>query len=148
MSDSTSADELTADTLAAALEREHREIDGGIEAFLAAQAEGRSRAEPLTQAIGALRRHIFLEEELLFPSLRHAGLLAPIVVMLREHGEIWATLDLIEAHLDAGAGTAATSEVCRRLLAQLERHNSKEEPILYPQADAALTAAESASLRA
>ena len=148
ISDSTPADELTADTLAAVLEREHREIDGGIEAFVAAQAEGRSRAEPLTQAIGALRRHIFLEEELLFPSLRHAGLMAPIFVMLREHGEIWVTLDLIEAQLDAGAGTAATSEVCRRLLAQLERHNSKEEPILYPRADAALTAAESTSLRA
>ena len=147
MSDSTPADELTADTLAAALEREHREIDGGIEAFLAAQAEGRSRAEPLTQAIGALRRHIFLEEEFLFPPLREAGLFAPIFVMLREHGEMWRAMEVLEAQLGLHAGTAL-SEGCHDLLAQLERHNTKEEAIVYPQADEVLTAPAAAGLRA
>ena len=139
---------MTTDTLAAALEREHREIDEGIEAFLAAQAEGRRQTEPLARAIEALRRHIFLEEEFLFPPLRDAGLVAPIFVMLREHGEIWDTLDLIEAQLDAGTSAPTLSAICRRLLAQLERHNSKEEPVLYPQADTVLTAAASAGLRA
>lgn len=139
---------MTTDTLAAALEREHREIDEGIEAFLAAATEGQSRTESLSKAMAALRRHIFLEEEFLFPPLRDAGLLAPIFVMLREHGEIWDTLDVLEAPLASGADVAATSAICRKLLEQLERHNSKEEPILYPQADAVLTPAASAGLRA
>lgn len=52
---------MTIETLAAALESEHREIDTGIAAFLAASPEGRTG--PLTKAMAALRRHIFLEEE-------------------------------------------------------------------------------------
>lgn len=139
---------MPVETLAGALEREHREIDGGIEAFLAARAEGRSETEPLTQAIAALRRHIFLEEEFLFPPLREAGMVAPVFVMLREHGEIWDTLDALEAQLPTGAVTATASEECRQLLAQLDRHNAKEEPIIYPQADEVLSAAASASLHA
>src|SRR5579875_3797472 len=88
--------------LAAALEREHREIDRGIEAFLADRERGQGHVEPLRRAMEALRRHIFLEEEFVFPSLQAAGLVAPIFVMLREHGEIWDTLEVIEAQLDAG----------------------------------------------
>jgi hypothetical protein len=128
-----------ADSLAAALEHEHREIDAGIEAYLAGDDAG-----ALTRAMQALRRHIFLEEEFLFPPLREAGLVAPIFVMLREHGEIWDTLDAAEARLAGGSA----APVCRELLEQLDRHNSKEEPIIYPQADTALSGPASAGLRA
>jgi regulator of cell morphogenesis and NO signaling len=141
-------DDMTAaDTLAAALEREQREIDEGVEAFLAGRAEHRDHVESLRQAIDALRRHIFLEEEFLFPPLRAAGLVAPIFVMLREHGEIWDTLDVIEAQLRAGGGDGTLAVTCRALLGQLERHNSKEEPIVYPEANAVLTAGSTAELR-
>lgn len=136
------------DTLAAALEREHREIDGGIAAFLADQAAQTRRTEPLTRALGALRRHIFLEEEFLFPPLRAAGMVAPMFVMEREHGELWATMDTLDAELGGGAGGTWVSDVCGRLLEQLARHNSKEEPIIYPQADAGLSASAAAELRA
>jgi regulator of cell morphogenesis and NO signaling len=146
MSDQPGEHPARTGALGAALEREHREIDAGIEAFLAGQAGGQPRTEPLRQAIGALRRHIFLEEEFLFPPLRGAGLVAPIFVMLREHGEIWDTLDALDAQLAINPGAAAMSEICRTLLEQLERHNAKEELIVYPQADAVLTAAASARL--
>jgi regulator of cell morphogenesis and NO signaling len=139
---------MTTGTLAVALEREHRAIDRGIEAFLAGRVEGRSETKPLKEAMGALRRHIFLEEEFLFPPLREAGLVAPVFVMLREHGEIWATMDAIDAHLGTDAGGSSMAELCLTLLAQLEGHNSKEEPILYPKADAVLTATASADLKA
>ena len=43
-------------SLAATLEREHHEIDAGIAAFTAAPAD----RGPLTRAVGALRRHIYL----------------------------------------------------------------------------------------
>lgn len=128
------------ETLAAALEREHREIDAGVEAFL---AEGGARGS-LTEALQALRRHIYLEEEFLFPPLRGAGFFAPIFVMLREHGELWRTMAAIEQEL-AGDGAGVPAQ-CKLLLAQLEKHNSKEEPILYPHADDVLGAPASAEL--
>lgn len=123
---------MASETLAAALEREHREIDEGIEAFT---ASGGQETGPLKRALDALRRHIYLEEEFLFPPLRDGGLMAPVFVMLREHGEIWRAMDRLEGELGGEAGQAAAHE----LLAILERHNSKEEPIIYPQADAVLT---------
>ncbi|MDE3130316.1 MAG: hemerythrin domain-containing protein [Acidobacteriota bacterium] len=137
----------TADTLAAALEREHHEIDAGIERFLIAQRAGEPQAEPLRQAIGALRRHIYLEEEFLFPPLSEAGLAVPIFVMLREHGEIWDTMDRAEEQLAQGSGGDPDTGLCLELLAQLERHNSKEEAIVYPRADAALDLDTAAELR-
>lgn len=117
------------ESLAAGLEREHREIDDGIAAFSASPADTR----PLTCAIGALRRHIFLEEEFLFPLLGEAepALRAPVFVMLREHAQIWAVLDALEREPGAGAGHA----LCRQLTSYLLHHNLKEERMLYPRAD-------------
>ncbi|HET8615990.1 MAG TPA: hemerythrin domain-containing protein [Actinomycetales bacterium] len=127
-------------TLSAALEREHHEIDAGIEAFMASLEVGDASAEPLVRAMSALRRHIYLEEEFVFPVLRAAGMVPPVFVMLREHGEIWTAMDSIEAEVAGGLGGDAVIATCRALLTQLEAHNSKEEPIIYPQADALLDA--------
>ncbi|HLS45780.1 MAG TPA: hemerythrin domain-containing protein [Ornithinicoccus sp.] len=123
-------------TLTEALEREHREIDAGLEAFLGQAGEGGT--EDLGRASAALRRHIYLEEQFLFPPLRAAGLLAPVLVMLREHGDIWRTLDDLEHQVALQDGSAASSH-CRALLAMLEAHNAKEEPIIYPEGDARLS---------
>lgn len=136
------------ESLAAALEREHREIDAGIEAFTAApQSSGDRDPRPLKEAIRALRRHIYLEEEFLFPPLRETGLMAPVLVMLREHGQMWTVLDSLEADLDAGAAGDAALALCRRLTVQLLHHNLKEEKILYTQADDVLAAPATERLR-
>jgi regulator of cell morphogenesis and NO signaling len=132
-------------TLGGALEREHREIDQGIEEFTSAQAEGRLGVESLRRAMQALRRHMYLEEELLFPSMGSTFAI-PIGVMLREHGEIWRTLDLLESQLREGGPRDSVLDVCRVLLSQLEVHNSKEEPIFYTQADSSLGASVSERL--
>src|SRR5690348_4105838 len=86
-------------TLAAALEREHREIDAGIECFASGSRHG--DALSLSGAIRALRRHIYLEEEFLFPSLREGAqaLSAAVPAMLREHGQLWDVLDLLEREI-------------------------------------------------
>lgn len=130
------------ETLTAALEREHQEIDAGLAAFVDGLDSDELRGAELDRPADALRRHIYLEEEFLFPPLRAAGMVPPVLVMLREHGEIWRTLEALE--LDVGPGTAAgtaqdRSVVARELLAQLARHNAKEEPIIYPQGDAVLS---------
>ncbi len=127
--------------LAAALEREHHEIDAGMAAFTASPGDPR----PLARAIRALRRHIYLEEEFLFPLLGEAepGLRAPVFVMLREHAQIWAALDALER--EPAAGTALV--LCRQLTVRLLHHNLKEEKILYPRADDVLSATAAGRLR-
>jgi iron-sulfur cluster repair protein YtfE (RIC family) len=136
------------ESLAAALEREHREIDEGIEAFTTEPPSGHRDRQPLTRAIRALRRHIYLEEEFLFPRLREAGLMAPVFVMLREHAQMWTTLDSLERELDADTARGTELTLCHQLTVQLLHHNMKEERILYSQADEALTASATEQLRA
>ncbi|TWP36052.1 hemerythrin domain-containing protein [Leekyejoonella antrihumi] len=132
--------------LAAALEREHHEIDGGIETFVAAMSEEGLDTSPLTAAMEGLRRHIYLEEEFVFPALRAGGMVAPVFVMLREHGQLWATLDLLAMQLKEDPRSSVVYELCDQLLGQLDAHNTKEEPIIYPQVDAALDDATTARL--
>lgn len=129
------------ESLALALEREHQEIDAGIAAFAAASHD----SQPLTRAIRALRRHIHLEEEFLFPILGEAesALRAPVLVMLREHAQIWAVLDALEREPSGSAGHA----LCRQLASYLLHHNLKEERVLYPRADAVLPPATAERLR-
>lgn len=50
---------------------------------------------------GGLRRYIYLEEAFVFPPIRKAGMIMPIFVMTREHGELWRTTDFL-ADLLAG----------------------------------------------
>lgn len=127
---------MQTDSVATALEREHREIDDGIEAYIAAPSD----PKPLMSAIDALRHHIYVEEEFLFPLLCTAepGMAAPVSVMLREHAQIWATLDELEAELKAGSDAALALALGMELTAQLENHNLKEETVLYPRADDAV----------
>lgn len=129
------------ESLAAALEREHHEIDEGIAAFAASPGD----PQPLARATGALRRHIYLEEEFLFPLLGEAApaLRAPVFVMLREHAQMWPVLDALDREPGGSAGHA----LCRQLASQLLHHNLKEEKVLYPQADAVLPPAAAERLK-
>ena len=133
---------METESLAAVLEREHHEIDEGIAAFTASPGDPRS----LTRTIRALRRHIYLEEEFLFPLLGEAepGLRAPVFVMLREHAQIWATLDALERE----PAPATALVLCRQLTVRLLHHNLKEERVLYPRADDVLPPAAADRLRA
>jgi iron-sulfur cluster repair protein YtfE (RIC family) len=138
--------EVQTEPLAEALEREHREIDAGIAAFTGDASPAVRDRQALSRAIGALRRHIYVEEEFLFPLLYRAdnALVALLSVMLREHAQLWATLDALEREPDAGAALA----LCTRLTSQLLHHNLKEEKVVYPRADDLLPQAASAHLRA
>jgi iron-sulfur cluster repair protein YtfE (RIC family) len=125
-------------SLQAALEGEHRDIDAEIEPIIHTGVITEENRRTLTHAAQELRRHIYAEEELLFPALREAGLVGPILVMLRDHAQMWAALDVLEQQLDTGAGNVELASVCRELFTQLQEHNWKEESVLYPQAEALL----------
>ncbi|MGH3414615.1 MAG: hemerythrin domain-containing protein [Marmoricola sp.] len=136
---------MTHESVATALEREHREIDRSMAEFARSGDE-----DSLRGAIRGLRGHICAEEQFLFPALRGAGLIAPVFVMLREHGQMWALLDDLVRSLDDGIDEWADSDVprlCAELISLEERHNPKEEQILYPQADRALSTEDLARLR-
>lgn len=139
---------MKTESLATALEREHQEIDAQIGAFTAGPPAADQGRRSLARAVHALRRHIYLEEEFLFPLLCKAdpGLTAPVFVLLREHAQVWATLESVEREL--GAGTGPSHSLCRQLTVQLLHHNLKEEKTLYPRADDLLATAAAERLRA
>ena len=98
---------METESLAAALEREHHEIDAGIAAFTAAPATGsRWHARSARCAATSTWRRSSCSR-----CLREAepGLAAPVFVMLREHAQIWATLDSLERELETGTGTGLAS---------------------------------------
>ncbi|MEB3030779.1 hemerythrin domain-containing protein [[Mycobacterium] nativiensis] len=124
-------------SLAAALELEHRQVDDGLAVFLTELDNGRVAADHLNTALEALRRHIYAEERILFPPIRHGPMAMPVAVMMCEHGEIWRAMNAL-AEL-AGAGDINRMRVAgQRLLDQLATHNDKEEQVIYPAADSEL----------
>ncbi len=62
----------------------------------------------------------------------------PIFVMVREHGELWDAMDALDMQLSSNGDSETLQNACRELLAKLNSHNTKEEPVIYPQADAKL----------
>ncbi|MBI5345145.1 MAG: DUF2249 domain-containing protein [Deltaproteobacteria bacterium] len=91
-----------------------------------------------------LRRHIRIEEEILFPvfeektGMRDSG---PTAVMRMEHADIKGLLDRIT--VAAGAENAREAkEAAYHLTNILADHNMKEEHILYPESDAFLSDSE------
>ena len=84
----------------------------------------------------ALRRHLCMEEDELFPALERAGLPAqgPTAVMRHEHEQMRAILDRMRHHAAAQEHEDIADEG-DTLLMLIQQHNAKEEGILYPMAD-------------
>lgn len=129
---------MTTFAVAETLEHDHRAIDEEFGRVKAGLQEGAWRRESFRHAADELRHHIYVEEEALFPVLRQAGMVAPVFVMIREHGEIWRALDAMEA--EDGGDPARALAAFASLESVLSAHNFKEEQILYPASDSALSA--------
>jgi len=135
-------------TLAEALEKEHQDIDAGISAFTTGLAGGRPPVDTMLKALTAHRRHIYLEETMLFPPLRAGGLFAAILVMLREHGQMWQIMDELQPLVETGAVDPRVPELCEKFVTLIAAHNLKEEATIYSKADEVLTAPASGELLA
>lgn len=127
------------------LEHDHHAIDAEFARFREGLERGEWLREPFERAAEALRHHIFVEEEALFPILRVGGLVAPVFVMLREHAEIWQALDAIEAA--AGVDSTRGLSAMATMISVLGPHNSKEEQILYPASGQVLNADDTEGVR-
>jgi hemerythrin-like domain-containing protein len=140
---------MPVETLSVALEREHQEVDAGIGAFLEKLDGGSVDADGLRATLAALRRHISLEEQILFPPISKGAQMMSVFGMIRGHGDIWRTMDALDDLVAAPDDSAAHDklrEVCQRLLALLADHNKVEEPVIYPAADTGLEPAQAAEL--
>lgn len=113
------------------LKAQHRRIDTGIEGVLG----GDNDLLPLREALTLLRRHVYLEEQFLFPPLASSGLGMPVFVMKREHGQMWPLMERLQMACDAGASAGTLGNDCRSLVQLLQIHNPKEEAVIYSAAD-------------
>lgn len=127
-----------------ALAWDHDRIDAFEQGAFAARAAGDfATARALFERFArGLFRHIGFEEDLLFPAVevaagfpRHAG---PTAVMRAEHVEIRAAVEALRGAI--GDASVDAGPLRERLHATLGPHNDKEEKILYPMADRALSA--------
>lgn len=138
--DTPPPDTAVPDTLGAVLERDHQRIDEQFARFAASLDAGSLDIDALAAGSAGLRHHIYVEEEHHFPPLQQAGLVGPIMVMLREHGQLWDLLDALESRVDERADPDAIAATWQDLAHRLEDHNRKEEQILYPAGDRVLDA--------
>ncbi len=88
-----------------------------------------------TRFDAAMRRHLTMEEEVLFPALQDAGMrgMGPIQVMLMEHQQMRAMLDRM-AQCASDGDYETLADEGDTLLMVIQQHNIKEEGILYPMA--------------
>lgn len=122
-------------TVGEVLERDHHRIDGFFADFEASLGTGTIDTEALAEGSGGLRHHIWVEEKFHFPAMRAAGLFGPVMVMLREHGQLWDLLDRMEDQARAAVDVDELTTTWQAFSETLEAHNEKEEKILYPAGD-------------
>jgi hypothetical protein len=95
--------------------------EDGIEAYLAANGAEQYQSETLARTLARLRRHIYLQEELLFPLLKKSGLMGPVFAVEREHGQLWNTVADIDSSIERG-DAPGTRTARTLLLAFLDEH--------------------------
>ena len=125
--------------LAAFFEQDHRDCDArwvDVEELL--DTLDVEAARLAWQKFNAgMRRHIAMEEEVLFPALESAtsmGGSGPTAMMRMEHQQMRGLLDQIESAMESGDAEQAM-DIGDTLLMLVQQHNIKEEGVLYPMAE-------------
>lgn len=115
------------------LEKEHRDIDVVIVSFI----EGSGDVTSLMESLALLRRHIYMEELILFPRLssHNLALTMHVSMMEIEHGYMWPMIRKLEDAANSGMSADDMKNTCTALLELLQLHNTREEEILYAAAD-------------
>lgn len=132
-------DPTTTDGPLSFLTADHRACDalwGELEEAL--DADDATRSGSLWSGFdAALRRHLAMEEEVIFPAFQDAtGMrgFGPVEVMKMEHTQIRALLDRMGREAD-GSNWQGLMDEGDTLMMLIGQHNAKEEGILYPMLD-------------
>ena len=125
--------------LAAFFEQDHNDCDArwaDVEELL--DTEDIDSARPAWQKYDTgMRRHLAMEEEVLFPAFEAASGMGdggPTAVMRMEHQQMRGLLDQIAEAMDSGDAQEAL-DIGDTLLMLVQQHNVKEEGMLYPMAE-------------
>ena len=125
--------------IAAFFEQDHRDCDArwaDVEELLDTQDV--DAASPAWQKFDkGMRRHIAMEEEVLFPAFESAAGMGgggPTAVMRMEHKQMLGLLEQIGAAMESGDAEQAL-DIGDTLLMLIQQHNIKEEGMLYPMAE-------------
>ena len=127
---------------------DHDRLDQALRSVSAAVKNGRfeEASARYDRFESGLRRHLRVEEELIFPVFEaRSGMAGPTDVMRDEHRHVRQALDVMRRGLqlsDAGG----YEDGLRFFDSVLPDHNAKEEHILYPTLDRLLRPAERAAL--
>lgn len=128
------------ETISSFLAADHRDGDRATVALeQAVDAGDWSGAAVQMDALGqSLERHFGAEEDLLFPALeeRRPAAVGPTSVMRDEHAQMRHLLAELRQALERRDAEDLLG-LCETLLLVIQQHNTKEEHILYPMADAA-----------
>jgi hemerythrin-like domain-containing protein len=121
---------------------DHRSCDALWADVEAAADRGASDdiAEPFRRFDAAMRRHLQMEEDVLFPAFEEATGMTqggPTFVMRSEHAQMRGVLDQMASAVTEGDAQEVL-DLGDTLLMLIQQHNQKEERMLYPMADDAL----------
>ena len=124
--------------LASFFAQDHRDCDSGwaeLEGLLDGGETGAIN-EAWQKFDGHLRRHLAMEEDILFPAFdarSGMGGGGPTAMMRMEHQQMRGLLDQIGVAIDSDE-TEDALDLGYTLLMLIQQHNVKEEGILYPMA--------------
>jgi len=128
---------------------DHHRLDEMLRSVSAAVKNGRfeEASARYERFESGLRRHLRVEEELVFPVFEERSGMAsgPTDVMRDEHRHVRQALDVMRRGLQ-GADAGGYEDGLRFFDSVLPDHNAKEEHILYPTLDRLLRPAERAAL--
>lgn len=133
------------DTISIFMTSDHHRCDG-LYAKAEAAASGQdwtALAADVEAFLTSMRQHFGMEEDVLFPAFeeRTGMTMGPTQMMRMEHEQMRDLFEAMESAVreqdkDEFLGQAET------LLIMMQQHNMKEEQILYPMVDRALTGEE------
>lgn len=89
----------------------------------------------LREGTELLRRHLWIEEEVLFDAVARMSLALPSYIMQYEHAQMWLLLEELAATCEADTAPTKLHEPCRTLARLLEMYNYEAEAIIYATVD-------------
>ncbi len=114
------------------LTEQHRSMELGI----AGLVDGSGSRQELTDAVYLLRRHIYVEEAFLFPTIETDGRRTMALAQMRyEHGDMWPHIESAIGLLAANADLDDLLPASEAMLRLLRIHDRKEEAAIYSVAD-------------
>lgn len=112
---------------------DHREVDNNLGKLTELISKGELDPELFKQISDSLKRHIYIEEEEIFPSLSQddSDLRQRIQGLEMEHASIWMLLDRVGKEISVRE-IEISPKYIEEIISILKVHNIQEEEKVYP----------------